>query len=98
MAGSEITLAEGSVMTAEFRKDYPNATKAVYYTADVYEDLLAQTGCVGIRIYNAINEDGKLTNVLVGVDRDGNDLYTGKVYDNGLPTPPATVQSNPLNS
>jgi hypothetical protein len=98
MAGSEITLAEGSVMTAEFRKDHPNATKAVYYTADVYEDLLAQTGCVGIRIYNAINEDGKLTNVLVGVDRDGNDLYTGKIYDHGLPCPPVTLQSNPLNS
>jgi hypothetical protein len=98
MAGSIITLAAGSKMTKSFRTNYPNATKAVYYTADVYEDLLAQNGCEGIRIYNAINEDGKLTNVMVGVDKDGNDMTTGKVYDGGLPSPPATPQSNPLNS
>ena len=98
MAGSIITLAAGSKMTKSFRTNYPNATKAVYYTADVYEDLLAQTGCVGIRIYNAINEDGKLTNVMVGVDKDGNDLYTGKVYDSGGLTPPNYPLLNPLNS
>ena len=98
MAGSIITLAEGSVMTAEFRKVHPNATKAVYYTADVYEDLLAQTDCVGIRIYNAINEDGKLTNILVGVDRFGNDMTTGKVYDNGHRCPSSCSITNSLNS
>lgn len=98
MAGSIITLAEGSIMTAEFRKAYPNVTKAVYYTANVYEDLLAQTGCVGIRIYNAINEDGILTNVLVGVDRDGNDMVNGKVYDRGTFCPNDCSITNPLNS
>ena len=98
MAGSIITLAEGSEMTAEFRKAHPNATKAVYYTADVYEDILAQTGCVGIRIYKAINEDGKLTNVLVGVDKDGNDMITGKIYDDGLRCPTVCSIANTLNS
>lgn len=98
MAGSIITLQEGSDMTAEFRKNFPNATKAVYYTADVYEDLLAQAGCVGIRIYNAINEDNKLTNVLVGVDRDGNDLVNGKIYDLGTLCPTGCPVNNSLNS
>jgi hypothetical protein len=98
MAGSIITLAAGSKMTKSFRTNYPNATKAVYYTADVYEDLLAQTGCVGIRIYNAINEDGKLTNVMVGVDKDGNDMTTGKVYDDGLRCPTFCSSANTLNS
>jgi hypothetical protein len=98
MAGSIITLAAGSKMTKSFRTNYPNATKAVYYTADVYEDLLAQTGCVGIRIYNAINEDGKLTNVMVGVDRFGNDMTTGKVYDMGSLCPTVCSSNNALNS
>ena len=98
MAGSEITLKEGAAMTASFRQSHPNVTKAVYYTSDVFEDLLAQENCEGIRIYNAINESGVLTNVLVGVDKFGNDMITGKVYDNAIPSPPATPLSNSLNS
>ncbi len=98
MAGSIISLADGSKMTADFRKKFPNETKAVYYSADVYNDLLAQEGCVGIRIYNALDSDRKMTNVLVGVDQDGNDLYQGRIYDSGDRTPPAPIPPNPLNS
>lgn len=98
MAGSIITLADGSKMTADFRKKFPNETKAVYYSADVYTDLLAQEGCVGIRIYNALDSDRKMTNVLVGVDQDGNDLYQSKVYNKGGLCPPLCSTKNPLNS
>lgn len=98
MAGSKITLATGSKMTGDFRTAHPNVTKAVYYTADVYEDLLAQEDCVGIRIYNALDANGVITNVLVGVDRFGNDLYQGSIYDFGDKTPPNTIPTNPLNS
>lgn len=98
MAGSIITLSEGSEMTAEFRKAYPNASKAVYYTADVYEELLAQSGCVGIRIYFGIDENDKLNTVLVGVDREGNDLYLKKIYERALVCPPYCSSKNPLNS
>lgn len=98
MAGSIITLAAGSKMTKSFRTNYPNATKAVYYTSDVYEDLLAQTGCVGIRIYNALDDDDNLTNVLVGVDKDGNDMTSGKVYDRALRCPNYCSSLNSLNS
>ena len=98
MAGSIITLTTASGMTGNFRRNYPNATKAVYYTNDVYNDIMSQTGCVGIRIYNAVDANGNLTNVLVGVDAKGNDMYNGKIYDLGDRTPPAPVSSNPLNS
>lgn len=98
MAGSIITLAAGSKMTKSFRTNYPNETKAVYYTADVYQDILAQTGCVGIRIYNALDDDDNLTNVLVGVDRFGNDMTSGKVYDDGLRCPTVCSSANTLNS
>lgn len=98
MAGSIITLADGSTMTASFRKSYPNATKAVMYSDTVYKDILSQTGCVGIRIYNAIDASGNMTNVLVGVDAKGNDLYNGKVYDSGILCPTGCSTINPLNS
>jgi hypothetical protein len=98
MAGSEITLREGAAMTASFRQSHPNLTKALYFSRDVYEAILEQDDCEGIRIYNAINENGVLTHVLVGVDKFGNDLLPGKVYDYAIPSPPATPLSNPLNS
>lgn len=98
MAGSIITLADGSTMTASFRRNYPNVTKGVYYTSNVFSDIMSQKGCVGIRIYNGIDANGKLTNVLVGVDANGNDLYNGKIYDSGLPCPTVCPVNNPLNS
>jgi hypothetical protein len=98
MAGSMISLADGSIMTADFRTKFPNETKAVYYSLDVYTGLLSQEGCVGIRIYNALDANGDMTNVLVGVDEHGNDLYSGRVYDFGDRTPPAPIAPNPLNS
>lgn len=98
MAGSIITLADGSTMTASFRRNFPNATKAVYYTSNVFNDIMSQTGCVGIRIYNAVDASGNMTNVLVGVDVNGNDLYQGKVYDKGGLCPPLCSTKNPLNS
>jgi hypothetical protein len=98
MAGSIITLADASMMTASFRRSYPNATKAVYYTSNVFSDLMSQKGCVGIRIYNAVDANGNMTNVLVGVDANGNDLYNGKIYDNGWPCPTVCPVNNPLNS
>jgi hypothetical protein len=98
MAGSIITLADGSKMTADFRKRFPSETKAVYYSSNVYNDLMDQEGCVGIRIYNALDANGNMTNVLVGVDEHGNDLFKGIVYDSGRRTPPAPISPNPLNS
>ncbi len=98
MAGSIISLADGSKMTADFRKKFPNESKAVYYSSNVFTELLSQEGCVGIRMYNALNEDDKLTNVLVGVDEDGNDLIHGKVYNKAVICPDYCSKGNPLNS
>ncbi len=98
MAGSIISLATASGMTATFRRNFPNVTTAVYYTSNVYTDIMSQKGCVGIRIYNAVDASGNMTNVLVGVDAKGNDMYNGKVYDLGALCPPSCSQNNPLNS
>lgn len=98
MAGSIITLADGSTMTASFRRKFPNETRAVYYSSSVFSDLMAQEGCVGIRIYNALDAEGNMTNVMVGVDEHGDDLIQGKVYDTGSRCPVDCSSTNSLNS
>jgi hypothetical protein len=98
MAGSIISLADGSTMTADFREKFPNETKAVYYSSSVFSDLMVQEGCVGIRIYNAVDQEGNLTNVLVGIDDEGNDLVNGTIYNKGGLCPTRCSKRNSLNS
>jgi hypothetical protein len=52
---------------------------------NILNKLLEQPGCIGIRIYNAINEKGEKTFVLVGLDKDNNPLVkTSIVTPEGL--------------
>jgi hypothetical protein len=97
MDGSIISLSEASEMTSAFRKSFPNATLGVLYSANVFKDILDQDNCVGIRIYNAQEADGSITNVLVGVDENGNDIFQGRIYEKGTKCPPLCSASNPLN-
>ena len=41
---------------------------------NILEQILAQPGCVGIKIYNALNEKGERTYVLTGADQHGKDI------------------------
>ncbi len=74
--GGQITLAEGAVMTAEYRRLNPNGIKARLFGKDCLNTLLAQDSgaCKGIRMYFAVNATGENELVLVGVDADGNDI------------------------
>ncbi|MEN9742326.1 MAG: hypothetical protein RLZZ65_131 [Bacteroidota bacterium] len=98
MAGSIISLEEGSTMTASFRSKFPDEKLASFYSSEVFLALLEQEGCVGIRIYNAVDQDNNLTDVLVGVDSEGNDLVNGIVYNKAGLCPPGCAINNPLNS
>ena len=55
---------------------------------NIFEKILAQDGAVGIRIYNARLENGAPTYVIVGVDKDGNDLIGGVIGEDVLNCPP----------
>jgi hypothetical protein len=85
-------------MTATFRKNYPSETTGVIYSDNVFTDILSQSGCVGIRIYNGMDDNGNLTNVLVGVDDNGDDLVEGKIYEYGNRCLPICAENNPLNT
>lgn len=96
-AGSVITMAEAVAWTGTYQATHPGGLKSVYFSADVFQALLKQTGAAGIRIYNATNSDGKNCFVLVGATADG-DLAEGQdiAYDKGLCCPDTCITS-PLN-
>ncbi len=86
-AGGVITLADATAFTKNFRAKNPGATNAVYFGQPIIDKLLTQTGAVGLRMYNAIDAKGQSTLVLVAVDINGNDLYSGFVADLASPCP-----------
>jgi hypothetical protein len=71
--------------------------KGGYFGRNIFEKLLAENGCVGIRYYYATTDSGVATIVLVGVDSSGNDLYQGILAEETLPCPPWCPSANPLN-
>jgi hypothetical protein len=86
-AGGAITLADGATFTKNFRAKNPGITNAVYFGAEIINRLLAQSGGVGIRMYNAIDGKGITTLVMVAVDVNGNDLFNGVIADLGATCP-----------
>ena len=56
-------------------KDFNDANPTEIYCftvgRNVIDQVLAQPGSVGLRLYRAINEEGKTTIVYAGVDADG---------------------------
>ncbi|MDD8017775.1 MAG: hypothetical protein PHP42_05340 [Bacteroidota bacterium] len=65
-------------------------TKGGMFNRDIFEKLLAQKGCTGIRYYYAKLDDGTPTLVLVGVDSTGSDMIsaTSAVAEQSYPCPP----------
>lgn len=97
--GAEITLTEASQMTKNYRDQAGlNPTLSHYVGKTHFEAILNQSGCVGIRIYYAIAENGEKQLVFVGVDSEENDLYNGILVDRSILCPPTCPRINPLNS
>jgi len=95
--GGQITLAAGAALTAEYRRKNPGATKGHFFGKDILQDILDQSGCMGIRMYYGLDGDGNKELVLVGADADENDM-TALVADLSMPCPGVCGNSNSLNS
>ncbi|HLP15342.1 MAG TPA: hypothetical protein VK470_03725 [Bacteroidota bacterium] len=72
------------------------ANKAVYFERNIYDKILAQPGCVGIRQYFATTDGKNVTLVLVGVDANGSDLIHGTIGELAQPCPPLCAPGNKL--
>ena len=95
-----ITLAEGSVLTANYRKRSPiGAVKGGLFFNEAVEQVISQPGCVAMRYYYAQHDEGTPAIVLVGVDKDGRDMTGGFLAEMSRPCPPlCSDEPNALNS
>lgn len=86
--GEQISLAEGAAMTANYRNsDTAYGAQAHFIGKNILSTMLAQTGCMGIRVYYGIDDTGNKQLVFVGADANGNDMTTGILADRTLPCP-----------
>lgn len=99
----EITLTEGSSLTANFRSwltetESEDPTIGEYHSKKLLLDILNQEGCVGIRSYYGMDNDGNRKLVIVGVLANEDDIVEGVLGDRSFRCPPHTGSSNSLNS
>ena len=93
-----ITLDAAAALTRRYRaKAGPGAQRASMFPREVFTALLAQPGCVGVRIYNGLAEGGETQTVLVGVDAEGNNMESGLLFDWSAPCPPYCGGGGGLN-
>src|SRR5688500_15315689 len=95
--GENITLAQASEWTANYRNNNPDEVIAHFYGKSQILAILAQSDAVGIRIYYGIDEEEKKQLILVGADRNENDLFDGIIKDFSRPCPPRCGEANELN-
>ncbi len=93
-----ISLSDAAKLTRNFRDAQPApGILSHYFGKSALSGLLGQSGCVGIRIYNARKDDGTEALVMVGVISSGDDLEDGEILEWGLPCPPFCPQSSVLS-
>ncbi|MFA6261228.1 MAG: hypothetical protein WC760_07170 [Bacteroidia bacterium] len=96
-----ISLEDAAALTKNYRDANINPIIGEYFGQTAIEEILAQTGCVGIRAYFAICDptslEPKLRLVICGVDSSENDILN-IIAENGSLCPPNCSTANALNS
>ena len=95
--GGAISLEDGAALTARYRVTHPLQRKGHFFGKDILNEILAQEGCMGIRMYHGLNTLSQHEMVIVGADADGNDM-TSLIADFAAPCPKTCSQNNGLNS
>lgn len=72
--GEEIGLELGTQMVKGYQEANPSDVHSYLIGREIIDQILAQPGCVGIKFFNAYNENGEKTLVYVGVDKNANNL------------------------
>lgn len=85
----QIPLERAAAMTRRYREALgPAAEKPMLFSREIFDEILAQAGCAGVRLYLAHDEAGKLTVVLAGVTEHGDDILDGVIGEDHLVCPP----------
>ena len=93
----KISLQEAARLTRSYRESMPaGSLLAGYFGKVAISSILAQSGCLGLRIYNGKKATGELTFVLVGVDANGGDMTGGELAEYSVGCPPICSPANEL--
>ncbi|MCF6358560.1 MAG: hypothetical protein L3J54_12215 [Draconibacterium sp.] len=94
----KVSLADASVWTSNYRRTISQGEIiAHFFGKEKLNDILSQSGCMGIRMYHGL-DNGKKNLVLVGTDSDENDLVNGVILENAITCPTNCSSKNSLNS
>jgi hypothetical protein len=91
--GEEIGYELGNQMVASFQNAFPSENSFFVIGRQVIDQILSQPGCVGLKVYNALNEQGEKTLVYMGLDATGKALleYVQVNQSGAFETSPAIV-------
>ncbi|MCA8829113.1 hypothetical protein [Hymenobacter pini] len=69
-------LQQASDWTRNYRNQNPGGVKGHCISAAILNDLLSQPGCVGVRAYYGLDDNGAPKLILVGYDSNDNDILS----------------------
>jgi DhnA family fructose-bisphosphate aldolase class Ia len=72
--GEHIGYELGAKMVKDYYDKYQEAGSQ-FVGRNILDQILAQPGCIGIKIFKALNEAGEKTYVLTGVNQEGNEMF-----------------------
>jgi len=71
--GEHIGYELGAKMVKDYYDKYQEAGSQ-FVGRNILDQILAQPGCIGIKIFKALNEAGEKTYVLTGVNQEGQEM------------------------
>ena len=93
-----IPLQAAAALTRRFRQGAAKGSVVAQMIGrKALEEVLAQPGCEGVRIYYGLKDGGEPAVVLVGVDAADTDLTNGTILEEAYPCPPFCSATNALN-
>jgi hypothetical protein len=92
-----VTLDQAIKYVDNYAKAPKLSIKGGYFDRSIFDKILAQSGCIGVRFYYGQKDDGSPTIVLVGVDSKNQDLVGGILGEDIIPCPPMCPMISPLN-
>lgn len=102
----DISLNDAADLTSNYR-NLPLGTilngitgiKAQAFGKDAIQDILNQSGCVGVRFYFGLQDFPPAFKLIgVGLDSSGNDMTSGKIIQHSQGCPSFCSTANALNS
>tara|TARA_R110002072_G_scaffold303135_2_gene495231 strand:+ start:20887 stop:21198 length:312 start_codon:yes stop_codon:yes gene_type:complete len=96
--GKKISLKDGGKWTSNYRKSKSEGDPNGHtFGKDILNNILNQEGCVGIRMYYGIDDDGEKILILAGVKANEDDI-TDLIVDKSVSCPSRCGTKNGLNS